>query len=73
MVRAEFAALCLDAAATLTVLCNRDTEDVWLERGAPYMVGSKDLLDAVQGPCQERGIRCTDVDGTAQLLLFERV
>jgi len=29
-----------------------------------------DLLEAVQDPCKERGIRCTDVDGDGQLILF---
>ncbi len=48
-------------------------EDVFMEREAPYKLGSKDLLDAVKGPCQERGIRCTDVNGTGDVLLFERL
>ena len=48
-------------------------EDVWLKREAYYEVGSKDLHIAVQGPCQERGIRCMDIEGTGYILLFERV
>lgn len=30
----------------------------------------RELLDAVRGPCQQRGIRCTDVDG---FLVFEHM
>ncbi len=32
-----------------------------------------ELLNAMQGPCQQRGIRCTDVAETGRLLLFERM
>ena len=44
-----------------------------LERQAAYRIGSKDLLDAVQGLCKRHGLRCTDVEGTGQHILFERV
>ena len=32
-----------------------------------------ELLHAVRGPCQRRGFRCTDAEGTGKLLLFERI
>ena len=38
---------------------------------AGYKLGSRELLDAVDGPCQQQGIRCTDVTGTGQHFLFE--
>ncbi len=44
-----------------------------LERQAAYRIGSRDLLDAVQGLCKRHGLRCTDVEGTGQHILFERV
>ena len=46
---------------------------VFQQREAIYKLGGNELLNAVQGPCQQRGIRCTDVNGTSQLILFERV
>ena len=58
-------------AEEILALCA--AEDVWMEREAPYKIGTKDLLDAVKGPCQERGICCTDVNGTGDVLLFERM
>ena len=46
---------------------------VWKQRETGYEVGSRELLIAVQGPCQKRGIRCTVVDGTGDVILFERM
>ena len=42
---------------------------------AGYRVGGtgEELLNAFQGPCQKRGIRCSDVGGTVQLTVFQRV
>jgi len=42
-------------------------------RSGSYTLGSKDLLTAVQGHCNRRGLRCTDVTGTGQTILIERV
>ena len=44
-----------------------------LEQHAAYRIGSNDLLVAVRDLCRRRGLRCTDVSGTGQLILFERV
>ena len=44
-----------------------------LERQAAYRIGSRDLLDAVRGLCRRHGLRCTDVGGTGQHILLERV
>ena len=47
-------------------------DEAWETKEALYKVGTKELLDAVKGPCQKRGIRCTDIAGTGEELLFER-
>ena len=49
-----------------------DGEDADPDSLAAYKTGSRQPLNAVQGPCQQRGIRCTDVNGDGELLLFER-
>ena len=41
-------------------------------RQAAYVPAGKDLLNAIEGPCQQHGIRCTDAKEPCQLL-FERI
>jgi len=43
-----------------------------VERKARYRVDSKELLTAVEGPCQRYGLRCFDVSEKCQRIQFER-
>ena len=49
--------------------------DLPIRPRAAYRIGSKELLRAMQASasCKQRKLRCTDVDGTGQHILFERV
>ncbi len=40
-------------------------------RTAKY--AGEELRNVMRGPCQQLGIRCTDVDGNGGVLLFERM
>lgn len=57
----------------LTSPCDGAAAGVWEHREVSFKVRSKDLLRAVKGPCKQRGIRCTDMRNTGQLILFERM
>ncbi len=72
----ERVSLGVSDALMLTSLCNVSADEAWDEsweaKEAPYKVGSMELLNAVRGPCKDRGIRCTDINGTGDMILFER-
>ncbi len=73
--------MCLSLCCrTLTCLCDADfttltcaAEGKCLEHDADYGFFGEELLDAVQAPCKQRGVWCSDINGTGNVLLFERV
>ena len=73
---AVLATLSVPNVLNLTLLRNMSAGEAWDEaweaNQAAYKVGSMELLNAVKGRCKERGIRCTDIDGTGDTILFER-
>ena len=59
-------ASCSDAAV-------RADEDGTPDRMSLYSVGSSELIDALQGPCQRHGLSCTDLYGDGRAFQFERM